>query len=695
MKLFELFGTIAVDNDKANKEIDETTNKAEKSEGRMSGAFKKIGAAVATYFAVDQIATFGKQIVETAASVAAESSAFEQIMGSYSDQAKAKMSEVADATGVVDTRLTGYMTSMTAKFKGLGYDIDEATTLASDGLMLASDAAAFWDKSLDDSMSALNSFINGNYEGGEAIGLFSNDTQMAAYAVKEGIVSTTKEWANLDEATKQATRLEYAQAMYEQSGATGQAAKESGQYANVMANLAENWRQFQAIIGTPILEAVVPILGQLGQGFQYVIDTLQNASSLGEGFSQIFSTLGATITAQLPTLVQQGAEMLSSLGQGIQQNLPTLIDQGLQMLLSFSQVVLENLPTLVSAGMGFIQNIVQGLIASLPSLIEYVPQIINNFANAINTSMPIILAKGAEIIWNIITGLIGAIPTLVANIPQIIMAIVNVFTAFNWLSLGKNLITGIWNGIKSMGSSLVSGVKGILDNMGSTISTIWNTIKSNASNVWNAIKGGISGIVNGIKSVVTSVFNSVKSTVTTIWNGIKSAIQNPIETAKNLVKGAIDSIKGFFNFQFKWPSLPLPHFSINPSGWQIGDLLKGSIPSLGISWYAKGAIFDEPTIFPTVNGLKGVGEAGAEAVAPIDALLGYVQKAVSAEVSQSNKQMLATLDKLLKLLGDYLPDLLTASNKAIVLDSGVLVGETALLMDKRLGNISRKRERGQ
>ena len=213
MDLFKIVGKIAVENDEANRAIDETTDKAESGSNSMVESFKKIGTAVATYLAVDKIIEFGKSIVEASATVSAEQSAFEQIMGDYSQTAMEKMGEVADATGVVDTRLTGYMTSLTAKFKGLGFDIDEATTLASDGLMLASDASAFWDKSLEDSMSALNSFINGSYEGGEAIGLFANDTQMASYAVEQGIVSQTKEWANLDEATKQATRLEYAQNM--------------------------------------------------------------------------------------------------------------------------------------------------------------------------------------------------------------------------------------------------------------------------------------------------------------------------------------------------------------------------------------------------------------------------------------------------------------------------------------------------
>ena len=187
---------------------EDTENKTSGSSNKMMGVFKKIGGVVATAFAVDKVVGFGKSIVDASATVAAEQSAFEQIMGEYSDTAQEKVNEIADATGMVSTRLTPYMTSMTAKFKGLGYDIDDATTLAQDGLTLAADAAAFWDKSLDDSMGALNSFINGSYEGGEAIGLFANDTQMASYAVEQGIVSEAKEWANLDEAKKQATRLE-------------------------------------------------------------------------------------------------------------------------------------------------------------------------------------------------------------------------------------------------------------------------------------------------------------------------------------------------------------------------------------------------------------------------------------------------------------------------------------------------------
>ena len=160
-------------------------------------------------------------------------------------------------------------------------------------------------------------------------------------------------------------------------------------------------------------------------------------------------------------------------------------------------------------------------------------------------------------------------------------------------------ITNIWTVISS-----------ILATISSIWSSIWSSIYSVASSIWSGISGTISGIISGISSTISSVFNAIKGTVTSIWNGIKSAIESPMNAARDLVKGIIDSIKGFFNFSISWPHIPLPHFSISPSGWQVGDLLKGSIPTLGIEWYATGGVFNGASII-------GVGEAGPEAVVPL------------------------------------------------------------------------------
>lgn len=281
LNVFELFGKIVVDNSGAEKGIDKTVRRAKDAERNLSRTFKKIGSMVAAAFSVKAVVDFGKQCTEVYASIAAEESAFAQIMGEYADTAQEKLDAVSDATGISSTRMTSAMTSLTAKFKGLGYGVEDATTLATDGLLIAADAAAFWDMSLEESTSHLNSFINGSYEGGEAIGLFANDTQMAAFAIEQGIVKDAKAWAKLDEAQKQATRLLYAKRMMETSGATGQAAKEADQYANVMANLKEHWRQFQGIIGEPILEKIVlPAMQKLNEIMPILNDAVRGAIAL-------------------------------------------------------------------------------------------------------------------------------------------------------------------------------------------------------------------------------------------------------------------------------------------------------------------------------------------------------------------------------------------------------------------------------
>ena len=144
-----------------------------------------------------------------------------------------------------------------------------------------------------------------------------------------------------------------------------------------------------------------------------------------------------------------------------------------------------------------------------------------------------------------------------------------------------------------------------------TVATdVWSGIKDAIEEPLGAAKDFISSAVQSIKSFVEDPFNTLKTTVTDIWNGIKSAIEGPINTAKSTVKSAIDSIKGFFNFEFHWPHIPLPHFSISGSVNPL-DWLNGGLPSISVSWYAKGGIIDEPTLYAA-----GVGEKGAELVWP-------------------------------------------------------------------------------
>lgn len=280
--------------------------------------------------------------------------------------------------------------------------------------------------------------------------------------------------------------------------------------------------------------------------------------------------------------------------------------------------------------------------------INAVKEVMSTVMNAIKTAF----STAWTAIKDFLTPILEVIKTAISTAWEAIKTVTS--TVFNAV---KTVATTVWNSIKTTVSTVVNAVKSAISTawnaVKSTTSSVFNAVKTTASNVWNGIKTTVSGVVNGVKTTISgawntvksttsSVFNGIKSTATTIWNGIKTAITKPIEEAKTKIKNIVDTIKGFFSgMKLSFPSIKLPHFSIKPKGWEIGDLLKGSIPKLSISWYKDGGIFTKPTIFNTPYGLKGVGEAGAEAVLPIDRLEGYIAGAIERTMQVADVQALA------------------------------------------------------
>lgn len=186
-------------------------------------------------------------------------------------------------------------------------------------------------------------------------------------------------------------------------------------------------------------------------------------------------------------------------------------------------------------------------------------------------------------------------------------------------------------------------------------------------------------------------WDEVKAFAIKTWDKIKNAIISPIENAKNKIKGIIDTIKGFFNFSVSLPKIKLPHFSITPRGWELGDLLKGQIPKLGIEWYAKamddGMILDKPTIFGAANGkLLGAGEAGSETIVGTKSLMNMIQQAVDNNSNRSNV-LLEEMVKLLQIVSKN-------QSKYLMLDKDTLIGAITEDIDMALGNTTALRLRG-
>jgi phage-related protein len=386
-------------------------------------------------------------------------------------------------------------------------------------------------------------------------------------------------------------------------------------------------------------------------GFLKSIDS-GKPSIAAKGIEMITALINAIINS-LPIIIQIGAKIIDSLGSSISSNMPSFLSRFLDILIQLSQAILTYLPVLVGMGMKLIFSLVQGLMSSLPTLISKVPTIIANLANAFSNSAQTIFVWGIKIIAEIIKGLVMAIPSLIANIPKIIYAIFAVWNAINWWNLGKGLISGIAKGISGMGGSLVNTAKNLFNSLKSHVSNIFNNIKNVIQSPIFSAKTKVLAIIGELQNGVRVGFNFIKSHASSVWNGIKSAIMSPMSTAANFVKAIINKIKGFFNFKISWPHIPLPHFNIKPNGWNVGDLLKGKIPSLGVKWYAQAMdnpmILDAPTIFGMSNGqMLGAGEAGAEVVAGRDTLMKMINQASNNRADE----ILEALHRIIALLSD-------------------------------------------
>lgn len=299
----------------------------------------------------------------------------------------------------------------------------------------------------------------------------------------------------------------------------------------------------------------------------------------------------------------------------------------------FIAAVFEAVPGLLEIGLNSISESISeafGGIIDAETVKIAIESIAGAFAAFAATEAVIALPGLIDKISTAITGLsLNPVSLAIAAIAGIIIALTQLW---NNNEQFREFITSTWNAIMSFLSNLWASIS-------STAVSVWNGISSSISGVVNKISSVISTVFNTVKSVITNVWNGIKNTTTSVWNGIKSAIETPLNKAKNIVKSVIDTIKGFFNFNISWPHIPMPHFSITPRGWGVGDLLKGKIPKLGIDWYAKAMneprILDGAQIFGAMGGrLLGGGEAGQEVLYGRSQLMRDISTAVQEAKSE-------------------------------------------------------------
>ncbi|MDE7390208.1 MAG: hypothetical protein K2M82_04625 [Lachnospiraceae bacterium] len=273
---------------------EEARNTAKSIGSTLSSAVKKLGAFIISAFAVRQVVTFSKSCVEAAAQVKALNAQIEQTFTTLQTDARNAIKAVADESGILEARLQGVGTQIYAFAKASGMDSVSALNMMQEALQVTADSAAYYDRSLEDTAESLRSFLKGNYANDAALGISCTETTRNAAANK----LYGKSFMELSEAQKQLTLLQMVKDANRLSGAMGQAAREADGWENVTGNLKEAWKQFKAVIGKPLLQALIPIMKNITSAIQSLTTAAGEATTalaelFGWDLSEAENTSGA------------------------------------------------------------------------------------------------------------------------------------------------------------------------------------------------------------------------------------------------------------------------------------------------------------------------------------------------------------------------------------------------------------------
>ena len=161
----------------------------------------------------------------------------------------------------------------------------------------------------------------------------------------------------------------------------------------------------------------------------------------------------------LPGMLQSGTSILLQLVTGFLSAVPSLITAAGTMIQQLLTTLMTSLPSMISTGASFILNLASGLISSLPNIVSSATTIVSNLLTTFASHLPDLLAQGISMIGQLVAGLISMIPDVISTALDIGSNIINTFGEIDWISIGKNIISGIISGIGDAAGSLFSALK--------------------------------------------------------------------------------------------------------------------------------------------------------------------------------------------------------------------------------------------
>ena len=439
-----------------------------------------------------------------------------------------------------------------------------------------------------------------------------------------------------------------------------------------------------------LIEGITSIINALIQALPQIIEALVSAlpgmiPQLVNGIVSMIIMLCTMLPQIIQPIIDYLPQIIISIVNALMTNLPALIQGLIQMTIAIVAALPQIIITLVQAMPTIVQSLADGLLAAAPLLWEGVKSIFGGILDAISATVTGVLdticgwfgttwdavLSDLKTAWDNICKVIDIAIRLIGSILDAAIQIITLPFRFIWENC-KEYVFAAFEWIKDKISVAISFIKNL-------VQTGFEFVKAKIITPITEAKNKATSAIQNLRDGIVEKITAIKSKVTEIFNSIKDKMEKPIEKARDTIKGIVDKIKGFFSgMKISFPHIKLPHFSIKPSGWSIGDLLKGSIPKLGIDWYAKAMnnpmIMTSPTIFgynPKTGNVMGGGEAGSEVVSGTNTLMNMIGDVVESKTAAQNERIIAVLISILNAILGGNQELL----QALLADKTFAVGE--------------------
>lgn len=378
------------------------------------------------------------------------------------------------------------------------------------------------------------------------------------------------------------------------------------------------------------------LLGDSAENFNGILEQMQNSTGATNTAFEKLDTNSTKIKKATNELKNDAIDFGTVLMDGLAPIIENIAEKVSEFTEWFGGLSESEKQTIIQIGL---------IVAAIGPLLVVLGTVVSSGAKIIG-GIPVI-AKGISGLFSII-----AANPVIAIITAIAIAVFALWTNCD------EFREGVLEGIEIIKSVLTAGYDFCVELGEEKLGRIQDAYEKHG--------GGITGILaaswQAWKEVWSTGYDVIDKLTGGKLTGIKNKFWSKFEEIKNVVKNALDTVKRFLTGEWPTPRIKTPHFRISPPGWSIGDLMKGSIPKLSVNWYAKGGILNRPTVISqTGNTIDVAGEAGPEAVTPIETLKKYVRE----EVRANNADLIKALAEVLGDLGLTMENVINLGDERI------------------------------